>query len=156
MDTRIIVCGIVQNGDRIILGKKASARRPYPNVWHTPGGGVDDTNFAAKLIKQGDFNHRYFHRELQRELREELDIEVTKIRSIIPEFRSAPREVKTRNRRGEKTHYIFLEYLCEFRDGKLKAADDLVEVRWVKVKDLFRYKLTPPSQAMYKELQWIK
>jgi len=155
MKTRCIVSGVVQRGDEIVLGKKAKGTPPYPDVWHTPGGGAEDQEKAQTLFDAGDFDNEFFHNELKREIREELGLEVRKIKNIIPEFREKPREGETKNKEGEMTHYYFLEYLCEYKEGTLTPGDDLAEARWVRKSDLKDYVLTPPSKEMYRELGWL-
>lgn len=155
MNTRYIVCGIVQKGEEIALGKKAKGAPPYPDVWHTPGGGADDAKLAQRLYEQGDFNNDYFLDELKREMREELGVEISNIQNIVPKYRKEPRQDESLNKHGEMTHYYFLEYLCDYVGGELKPDDDLAEAKWVKKKDLKNYSLTPPSIAMYKELGWL-
>jgi ADP-ribose pyrophosphatase YjhB (NUDIX family) len=156
MNSRYIVIGIIQRGDEIILGKKAKGVPPYPDVWHTPGGGADDTGLAAKLYDKGAFNDEYFRSELKREMKEELGVEIANIRNIVPEYRQEPRQAETLNKHGEMTHYYFLEYLCDYAGGDLVPSDDLAEARWVKKSDLKNFSLTPPSIEMYKELGWLQ
>lgn len=156
MNTRYIVCGIIQDDNKIILGKKAKGRPPYPDVWHTPGGGTEDRALSEKLFGAKDFDNEYFHQELKREMKEELNMEIKNIKNIVPEFRAKPREAETQNKEGEMTHYYFLEYLCDFAGGKLQADDDLAEAGWVSKDELKEINLTPPSQEMYQELGWIK
>ena len=155
MNIRYIVCGIIQNGDQVVLGKKASGVPPYPDVWHTPGGGAENLDLAKKLYDSKDFDNEYFHNELKREMHEELGVEIKNIKNIVPAFRSEPRQAETLNKHGEMTHYYFLEYLCDYAGGELKASDDLAEARWVAKSELKNYKLTPPSEEMYKELGWL-
>lgn len=155
MNTRYIVAGIVQKGDQVILGKKAKGRAPYPDVWHTPGGGTEDPQLSEQLITKEDYDNPYFHQELQRELREELGVEVTNIHCIVPRYRTTLREGNTPNKDGEPTHYYFLEYLCDYASGQLKPAADLAEAQWVNKTDLKGVNLTPPSQEMYRELGWL-
>lgn len=156
MNYRYIVAGVVQQGDKIILGKKVKGRPPYPDVWHTPGGGVDNFALAKTLFDKDDYDNPFFHSELKRELKEELGVEIKNIQCIVPQYREKPREAETENKNGEMTHYYFLEYLCDFAGGELQAADDLAEAKWVEKKDLVDISLTPPSQEMYRELGWIK
>jgi ADP-ribose pyrophosphatase YjhB (NUDIX family) len=155
MNYRYIVSAIIQDGDRIILGKKAKGAPPYPDVWHLPGGGVEDMEKARLLCEAGDFDNAYFHTELRREVAEEVGVEITNIRNIIPEFRSEPRQGDGKNKNGEPTHYYFLEYLCDYASGEPRPGDDLAEVRWVQKSDLQHTSVTPPSVEMYKELGWI-
>lgn len=155
MNTRHIVVGIIQNGNKVILGKKAKGKPPYPDVWHTPGGGTEDQGLTDKIFNNGDFDNEYFHNELKREMREELGVEIKNITNIVPRFRKAPRESETENKEGQMTHYYFLEYLCDYAGGELKPSDDLAEAKWVGRENLKSVNLTPPSRKMYRELGWI-
>ncbi|HUC20140.1 MAG TPA: hypothetical protein VMR98_01435, partial [Candidatus Polarisedimenticolaceae bacterium] len=86
MKTRYGIYGVVQKGTQIVLGRKAEGQLPYPDVWHTPGGGVDGSEQAAKLWARQDYDNPYFHDELRRELREELGVEVANIRCVVPQY----------------------------------------------------------------------
>lgn len=155
MKVRYIVAGVVQKDDSIALGKKAKGQPPYPDVWHTPGGGTEDLEKSRLPFNKGDFDNHYFHEELAREMHEELGVEIKNVKCIVPKYRQNPREAETANKHGEMTHYYFLEYLCDYGSGELQADDDLAEARWVKKSELSSYSLTPPSQKMYKELGWL-
>ena len=152
---RYIVCGVVQKDDQIALGKKAKGQAPYPDFWHTPGGGVEDQDRAKILFDCRDFDNSYFHEELQREIGEELGIAITDIHCIVPKYRSEPRQGETVDKTGNRTHYFFLEYLCHYVGGELKPGDDLAQVQWVKKSDLQNIPLTPPSKDLYTELRWM-
>ena len=155
MNTRYIVAAIIQKGDQIIIGKKPKGQPPYPDVWQIPGGGVEDKQKAIELISVELYDDIYFHNELKREVREELGIEIANIHCIVPQYRSKPREGETKNKHGELTHYVFLEYLCDYVNGKIKAADDLAEAKWIAKSELKNISVTPPSAEMYRELGWI-
>ncbi|HUW21473.1 MAG TPA: NUDIX domain-containing protein [Candidatus Bathyarchaeia archaeon] len=156
MKIRYIVCGIIQNGTKIVLGKKAKGEFPYPDVWHTAGGGAEDIKLAKRLYEVGDYDNKYFHSELRRELKEELNIEVTNIKCIVPQYRSQVRQDKTENKKRVMTHYYFLEYLCDYAGGELRPGDDLAEAEWFEKSKLVLVRLTPPSKDLYRELGWIK
>lgn len=156
MEDRFIVSAIICNGDRVLLGKKAKGRPPYPDVWHLPGGGTKNKNLSDELVKNQDYDNSYFQLELKREIKEETGLEIKNIHCICPQFRLAPREAETKNKDNREMHYIFLEYLCEYVNGKPKAAGDLIKVQWFSKNKLDKISLTPPSQEMYHELGWIK
>ncbi len=155
MNCRYIIAGIVQNGDKIILGKKTKGQPPYPDVWHTPGGGVENFEKAKFLFDKKDYDNEFFHSELKREIKEETGVEIKNIKNIVPQHRSVPREAETENKDGEMTHYYFLEYLCDYAGGELKPNDDLAQAKWVDRNNLKNVSLTPPSQEMYRELGWL-
>jgi len=155
MKFRYCTAGIIQNGEKIIIGRRIKGTAPYPDTWFTPGGGVNDFEKAEMLFKNKDYDNEYLHSELKREMREETNIEIKNIRNIVPQYRVVPREAETQNKHGEMTHYYFLEYLCDYESGELKAGDDAAEVKWVDKSELKNVLLTPPSKEMYKELRWL-
>ena len=155
MQTRIIVCGIIQNKNKILLGKKHKGRPPYPDVWHTLGGGIKDQKMAIELIKEKQYENPLLHNELIREIKEEASISIKNIKNICPNFRKKPREAITENKNNIRTHYIFLEFICDLDKGSAKPGDDIAKLKWVDKKNLKNIKLTPPSQKMYKELNWL-
>ena len=156
METRVIVSAIICDGNRILLGKKAKGRPPYPDVWHTLGGGVNDAKKAMDLHENNLYDDIYFYNELKREIKEEANIDIKNIKNICPEFRSKPREAITKNKFNIDTHYIFLEYLCDLDNGLAKPSDDIAELIWIEKENLKSLELTPPSKEMYNELGWLK
>jgi len=156
MHERIIVAGIIQKDNYVLFGKKLKDRPPYPNVWHIPGGGIDDDfAFAKKLITEKKFENKLFHEELKREIKEETGLEIKNIKCVIPEYRENSREMETENKHGEMTHYYFLEYLCEYENGDPKPNDDLVELKWVQKNEIKDLVLTIPGQELFRELKLI-
>ncbi len=157
MEKRIIVCGIVCNDSQILLGKKAKGVPPYPDVWHTLGGGVNNVEKAERLLLDNEYNNKYFLKELSRELEEEARIKIYNPVNICPRYRETPREAVTENKHGILTKYIFLEYICALDTscGNGTPGDDIAELLWVERANLKNFKLTPPSQEMYQELGWL-
>lgn len=157
MNKRIIACVIIQSGDKILLGQKEKGRPPYPDVWHTLGGGVRDLKLAEKLLQDNQLNNKYFIEEVEREIKEESNLEIKDVINICPKYRKKPREAITEDRNGIKTQYIFLEYLCKLNSDikQARPGDDIAELQWVLKRDLKNTQLTPPSLQMYKELGWI-
>ena len=133
MNTRYIVCGIIQHKGKVLLGKKSKGRPPYPDVWHTPGGGVNNNTLAQTLIANNDFDNIYFQNELQREMMEELGLVIKNIKCIIPEYREAPREAVTKNKLNEDTHYYFLEYLCVMMQDSIVSSFVLNSLRYASI-----------------------
>ena len=137
---RLLTLCIIHQRSRVLLGMK---KRGFgAGRWNGFGGKVAPEETIEGAAK--------------REMREELNVEIKNIKNIVPEFRTNPREAETQNKEGVMAHYYFLEYLCDFVGGKLKADDDLAEAKWVSKGELKEINLTPPSKEMYKELGWIK
>lgn len=50
---RIIVAAILMDGEKILLGKKAKGKPPYPDVWHVLGGGIEDLKKRGRIVGKG-------------------------------------------------------------------------------------------------------
>jgi len=153
--TRYIVSAIIQDGDKILLGKKAKGQPPYPDVWHLPGGGIDDQILGKNLWDTQDYDNPYLHYEVQREITEEVGIKVKNICSIVPGLIPKPAEDRAQNKHGELTHYFFLVYTCDFDSGVIHPASDLAELKWIEKDNLKNIALTPPSLQLFTELKWL-
>ncbi len=136
MDFRVIASAVIEKDGCFLLGKKPANVGPYPNTWHLPGGGVkleDESILEA----------------LKREIREETHIELSNIEPISFDEDYEP------NKRGVKTHYVFLVFKAKWSAGEAKAADDLTELRWVPKAKLKELPLTMPSIKLFKELRYL-
>ena len=68
MIDRVVVCGILIQGDRVLLVKRAASRAFYPGVWDLPGGHSEDGEVSEQT--------------LLRELAEELGVVPTQYREL--------------------------------------------------------------------------
>lgn len=137
MQSRLIVVGVVEHNDKVLLGQKAENIGPYPNTWHIPGGGVDlDKESLEEAIK--------------REVLEECDICVEVIEPIGFDEDYEP------NRHGEMTHYVFLSFKMKYLSGESKGGDDIRNVQWILKDKLTALNLNKPSRKLFEELGWIK
>ena len=65
---RVVVCGILLRGDRVLLVKRAASRAFYPGVWDFPGGHSEEGEVPEQT--------------LVRELGEELGVVPTEYREL--------------------------------------------------------------------------
>ena len=136
MKSRVIVAAVIEKDGKILFGKKKENIGPYPNTWHLPGGGV-------KLGEES------LDEALIREVNEETGLDVEIISRISFDDGYEP------DKNGEMTHYVFLVTLVKPVSNTLKAADDIVEVKWLeksKIKDIH---LPNPTVKVFKILGWI-
>ncbi len=136
MECRVIVTAIIEDGDKLLFGQKPKDIGPYPNTWHLIGGGL---NLGEESVIDA----------LKREIKEEANIEVTDIQRISFD------EDYEQNKRGERTHYIFLVFKAKYKSGKPQASDDITELKWIDKSKLSEIKLTRPSIKLFKELGYF-
>ena len=137
METRVIVCALIQKGDSILLGQKHLGKGPYPDTWHIPGGGIelDKENCEEAIL---------------REIEEESGLKVKNLKKIAWDTDVEP------NKHGKPTYYIFLQYSCDYTNGKIVAGDDMHHFAWVKKKDLQKYRMNKPTRTLLEKLQLLK
>ena len=118
------VGGVVLDGDKVLLVRRG--REPLRGEWSLPGG----------LVELGET----LTEALRREIHEEtcLDVRVGPIVEVLD--RILPDE------RGRvQFHYVLVDYLCRVEGGRLAAASDVSEVRWVERGRLGEYGLRPET-----------
>lgn len=136
MKSRVIVVGVVEKDDKILLGQKRSGVGPYPNSWHIPGGGA---NLGEESLEDA----------IRREIREEANIETTNIQQIGFDEDREP------DKHGELTHYVFLDFTAEYLSGELKAGDDMDTLKWVEKSEIKDLNLNKPTHKLLKKLKII-
>jgi 8-oxo-dGTP diphosphatase len=135
MKSRIVVSAVIKKGDYFLFGKKAKDVGPYPNKWLILGGGL---NAESEAIEEG----------LRREIREEGGIEITNIRHIGFGEDYAIKE-------GEKTHFIFLNFIVDHMSGEPRPGDDIAEIKWVHKSKMKELDLCEPSVGLFKRLGYL-
>ena len=109
---RIVAVGaVIIEDDKVVLGKHVPERKGFwSGKWICPGGRLE----IGEEIKVG----------VLREVKEEthLDIEVQEFVLTFERFCMD---------NGQYTHVIYIDYLASVSGGKLKAASDLGEAKWV-------------------------
>ncbi|MFQ5656277.1 MAG: NUDIX hydrolase [Candidatus Methylomirabilales bacterium] len=117
----VAVGAIVVKAGKVLLVRRG--REPSQDLWSLPGGAVR----LGEGLKEA----------VARELREEcgIDVEVGDVVEVVD------RIYKDRNGRV-KYHYVIIDFLASWRGGRLKAASDILEARWVDRARLSDFPLT--------------
>jgi len=119
----IIIC----NG-KILLEKRKG--EPGRDKWTVPGGLVELGESAEQTV--------------MREVKEETNLEVEQ-----PELDDVVNSVTTDENGKIKYHFVIVDYFVKLKGGKLKAADDAAELRWVKFSKVENYDLTKSFREFF-------
>ncbi len=136
MKFRVVVVGVIEKNDMILIGRKAPNVGPYPNTWHIPGGGVDLSQESAQEA-------------LIREIREESNILLQNIGSVGFD------EDQTEDKHKEMVHYLFLDFTARYSSGELRPGDDMHELLWIEKVRLKSLSLNKPTRKLLTKLSMI-
>ncbi len=129
------VGGVVFREDQVLLIKRG--KEPALGQWSIPGGVVR----VGETLKEA----------VVREVREEthLEVEVLALAKVIERiFREPDGRVSY--------HYVLLDFLCQIKDGELKADSDAQEACFVPLAELNNYSLTSATQEVIYLANWIR
>jgi ADP-ribose pyrophosphatase YjhB (NUDIX family) len=136
MKFRVIVVGLIKKDESYLLGKKPDNTGPYPNTWHLPGGGI---NLDKESLEEA----------LRREIKEESGIEIKEMQSIGID------EDYEKDKHGELTHYVFLDFKANYLSGDIKANDDMKKIEWVEINKIKKLNLNKPTKKLFEKLNLI-
>jgi 8-oxo-dGTP diphosphatase len=136
MKFRVIVVGLIEKNNQYLLGKKPENIGPYPNTWHLPGGGIG-------------LDEETLEEALRREMEEEAEIKIDKIEALGFD------EDYEKDKHGEMTHYIFLDFKANYLSGEINANDDMKKLKWVEKNMLKKLNLNKPTKKLFKKLDLI-
>ena len=145
---RDIVSGVIVSQDNKILMGKGRPGSVYKDCWLIPGGGVDEGETKLQT--------------LVRETQEEAGLDISEYEAELVEDSATGESEKTLKETGEKVlvHMHFFTYRVNIpllaEDITVQAGDDLNEVEWIPISKLDNYKLSPPSESLFKKLGYLK
>ena len=145
---RNIVSGVIVSKDNKILMGRGRDGSVYNDCWLIPGGGVDEGETKLQT--------------LVREIKEEAGLDVSEYEPELVEDAATGESDKTLRDTEERVlvHMQFFTYrinIPELAENiKTQAGDDLIELSWVPIDNLNVYKLSPPSEKLFKKLGYIK
>lgn len=144
---RDIVAGVIISSDDKILMGKGREGSVYKDCWLIPGGGVDEGETKIQT--------------LIRETQEEANLDLSDYEAELVEDSATGESEKTLKETGETVlvHMHFFTYrvnIPELAENiKAQAGDDLVEIAWIPLNEIHDYKLSPPSEALFKKLGYL-
>ncbi len=123
---------LIVHGKKLVLVKRGV--QPGKGKWSIPGGAVELGENVRDAVRG--------------EVKEEtgLDIEMIEDRPM-----DGVDNILTDDEGGLRFHYVLLQFLARPRNDVLKPAGDVVDARWVALKDVQKYDLTPSFRLFFKK-----
>ena len=120
---------IVREG-KILLEKRGN--EPSKGKWSIPGG----------LVELGESPEQAVIREVKEETC--LDVENPSLIDVVS-------NVDLDEKGKVKYHYVIIDYLVHVKSGKLNAASDAAELRWVSFEEVDGYDLTRSFRVFFRD-----
>ena len=134
MKTKILVIGIVKNGEKVLMRKKPAGSGPYKETWYLFGAELKGPNPEVSLKEV---------------LKSQAGIEVKPTERLVWDTETKPDE------KGEIAFYIYLDYMCEYISGELKAGEGIEKLEWVPIESLSNYDIVPPSLKLFERIGYL-
>jgi 8-oxo-dGTP diphosphatase len=132
---RVAVGGVVIKEDRVLLVRRG--KPPSEGEWAIPGGSVE----LGETLQEA----------VQREILEETGITIRVGKDPIHVFD----DVRKDNAGHIRFHYVILDFSGEFLRGKVKAADDAKDARWVSPEDFSQLNINTNTIKLMKKLEFL-
>ncbi len=135
MQIKVLIVGVVKNGDSVLMRKKPAGSPPYDETWYI---------FGAELHPGNDPKEAIIN---QIKSQSGVDCKVL-------ENYSWDTEIK-HDLDGIEKQFVYLDLICEYTGGELIAGEGIEKVVWVPIKELGNYDIVPPSKVLFKKLGWL-
>ncbi len=135
MQTKVLIVGVIKNGDFVLMRKKPIGSPPYEETWYIFGAelqpGIEPNQAILDQVKSQ-----------------------SGIVCEVVENYSWDIEIKY-DHDGIEKQFVYLDLICEYKEGGLIAGQGIEKVEWVPIKELRNYDIVPPSKILFKKLGWL-
>lgn len=135
MKIKVLVIGIVEYNDQILLRKKPDGSPPYKETWYLFGGELSGNLTPERAIRD--------------QLMAQAGIEVK-----LTERLGWDTEVKE-DHDGEVKLFIYLDCRCAYISGEPQPAEGIEKLAWVHRQDLGTYDHVPPSRKLFQKIGYL-
>jgi hypothetical protein len=114
------------------MRKKPDGSPPYKETWYLFGATADPDVTSDEAVKA--------------EVKSKSGVDIT-IKNKI----SWDTEIKN-DLDGIRKFFVYLDVLCEYKDGELVAGEGIEKLKWISKEDLLNYDIVPPSRVLFEKL----
>ncbi len=133
---KVLVIAVVKKGNTVLMRKKPDGSPPYKETWYLFGGEVSADKTPDEVIKATVL------------AQSGITIDVTQKFSWDTEIKN--------DLDGVQKYFVYLDVICEYAAGELKAGPGIEKIEWVAEEDIKTYDIVPPSRELFKKLGYIQ
>lgn len=135
MQTKVLIVGVVEKDDAILMRKKPDGSLPYSETWYIFGAEATPTQTPDEAIIN--------------QVKQQAGVTVSVKNKI-----SWDTEVK-HDLDGIEKFFVYLDVLCEYESGELQLSPGIEKLEWVTREDLSNYDIVPPSKVLFEKLGYL-
>jgi mutator protein MutT len=131
MKTYAVAVGVVKFREKILILKRKKSKKFFPSLWEFPGGFIKEKELVEETVL--------------REVREETGLKgkITKSGKVF--------ETK-----GNKRRWVVFPFLISVRSNKVKISREHSEYKWIKPKEIDKFKTVVDAKKDLKALGFFK
>jgi hypothetical protein len=135
MKNKILVIGVIEREDSILMRKKPDGSKPYKETWYSFGAESTGEDTPENIFKTWVFKELGIKIEIKKRLGWDTEVKV--------------------DHDGEIKNFVYLDILCEYISGETKIPDGAEKVEWIPKEELSSYEIVPPSITLFKKLGYL-
>ncbi len=136
METKVLIICIVKKEEAILMRKKPDGSLPYKETWYL---------FGAEVTPDVDPE-----RAIIAEMLTKTGIAV-KVKNKISWDTETKKDLD-----GIEKFFVYLDVECEYESGELQLSPGIEKLEWIRLEDLGKYDIVPPSKVLFKKLGYIQ
>lgn len=127
----VLVNVVVVKDGKILLSQRSMNEEHEPGKWTIPGGKIEFTGVV----------HNALQKTAKREVFEETGIKVKDEMYLLTN--------NTFNHEKDKLLVIAIVFLCFYKSGRARPSEEVIDVRWISLKDVNNYQFPHPNVKNY-------
>lgn len=131
---------IFRDDCRVLIVKRSSNEKNYPNRWILPGGKLTTDDYINLEPNKDGLWYKVIEKALKREIKEETNLDVYNVNYLIDMAFI----------RGNGIPTLIIACTCNFKSGDVKLSPELIDYAWVNLEEAKNYDLI---DSVYEELE---
>ena len=130
---------IIFKNYKALIAQRSAEEKAFPLMWTVPGGKIELDDYKKMTKNKSGLWYNAIEMNLRREIKEETGLEVKNIDYVCDMTFMRPDGVPG----------IILSYMADWAKGRVKLSSELVDFKWVDLKEAKNYQLI---DGIYEEI----
>lgn len=138
----IVITGIIIRNHKYLITQRSKKEAAFPGLWTVPGGKLRKSDYINSPKDTSDHWYHILENLLKREIKEEVNLEIENICYLL----------SLSYIRSDNVPTVILSFYCDYKSGKVRLSDELIDYKWVEARELKNYKFVP---GLHEEIELV-